>query len=639
MRRSSPPCALRALALTLHLPLSACTSVELERRPQDGVETSYGSGAAVPDGSADSDAPDRGRPAAPDARSPWAPGDATPIVADSGSTTPDVPTPTDALPPDASAALDSVPPDATAPILHAKPLDLDGDGRSDLVLLDRRTGAFWVRSAGGGTLAFGTEPLIVGGVTPALGDYDGDGTVDLGAVDAAGTLQVRTVGGASLGSQVALPGVPVPCDWNGDGATDPAAFTPHEGRWRATTLGGTPLLDTVLGPPGAIPVAADWDGDGRCEPATWDRATGTWSIATLSGDIQATLVLGSTGAIPVAADWDGDGAADAAVFEPATGAWIVDAQVTVGPPLGGPDAVPLVGDWDGDGAMDRGVWEPRTATFVTATLGGAAQATIPGLPCALPAASHHAKGGPQALPPGALALLPLDEGNGAAWDHSGRCHPGDLKGQAGWAGGVKIAGDDGLLLIADHAELREGSFTWDLWFEAASTPGNGRLMAQAKCVGGKGPDVLERSGYPALRINDKGAVFNPPLVGSRSNDGPPDHWGVCDEKFHKGSGPEHLVITHDATDKRVRMFLGLQGKPLDLCFDATYTGSYGADTSGIAIGNMPCATRPFPATYHQVAVWGRPLGFETNESGNVTAGEVRQSHDAGPAATLALDQP
>jgi len=164
-------------------------------------------------------------------------------------------------------------------------------------------------------------------------------------------------------------------------------------------------------------------------------------------------------------------------------------------------------------------------------------------------------------------------------------------------------------------------------------------MAQAAEVGGKGPDVLERSNRVAMRLNNQGAVFDEPTVGSRSNDGPPDHWGICSEKFHKDGGAEHLLITHDAAAKLVHIFIGLHGEPLRLCFQATYTGTYEVDQGPLALGNVPKGNRPFPAKFHQFAYYGHALSYQVDAQNVVDTGEAHASHLAGPNATLPVDPP
>ncbi len=80
--------------------------------------------------------------------------------------------------------------------------DLDADGRPDLVVRSRSTGAVLLyRGSSGGTLAAGTTIATRAGSLRALsgpGDLGGDGVTDLVAVDAAGTLQRYAWNGSTL---------------------------------------------------------------------------------------------------------------------------------------------------------------------------------------------------------------------------------------------------------------------------------------------------------------------------------------------------------------------------------------------------------------------------------------------------------
>jgi len=237
---------------------------------------------------------------------------------------------------------------------------------------------------------------------------------------------------------------------------------------------------------------------------------------------------------------------------------------------------------------------------------------------------------------GLVALVGFDEGAGThSLDLTGHGHDAELVAGASWAAeGAAVTGGDQRILVASDPHLEVPSFTYDLWFEAGSTPGNGRLLGQAGEVGGKGPDVLERSQHVAMRINNQGGIFDEPTIGSRSNDGPPDHWGTCEDEFHRDAGPEHLVITHDASAQTVRIFIGLEGMPLRLSFEATYHGSYDVDHDGIALLNLPDGDRFFTGTVFQFAYYDRVLTHQAGGDRIVTGGEVLTNHLAGPDADL-----
>jgi len=237
---------------------------------------------------------------------------------------------------------------------------------------------------------------------------------------------------------------------------------------------------------------------------------------------------------------------------------------------------------------------------------------------------------------GLVALIGFDEGTGAhSADLTGNGHDAELLDGASWCSGcAAVSGGSQRILIASNPHIEVPTFTYDLWFEAGSTPGNGRIMGQAGEVGGAGFDVLERSQHVAVRVNNEGAVIDEPTIGSRSNDGPPDHWGTCEDAFHRNDGPEHLVITHDASARVVRIFIGLEGQPLRLSFEAIYQGGYWVDDDGIALLNLPDGDRYFTGSVFQFAYYDRVLTHEVDGDRNVIGGEVWVNHLAGSAAEM-----
>ncbi|MAF67129.1 MAG: hypothetical protein CMJ84_15905 [Planctomycetes bacterium] len=192
-----------------------------------------------------------------------------------------------------------------------------------------------------------------------------------------------------------------------------------------------------------------------------------------------------------------------------------------------------------------------------------------------------------------------------------------------------------MISIATDPQMRGQSFTWDLWFEAGRSTRHGRICAQIDTVGGAGAEIIGPSGDQlGVRINNQASVFDVPTIGTRSSSSPPDHWGTAIETFHRNAGPEHLVFTHDASRKTVRIFIGLEDQALKLSFESTYTGSYGVSDVPLAIGNIPPAGRVFAGRVYQFTYYGRALTYEVDVDRNVTGGEVHANHLAGDAATV-----
>jgi hypothetical protein len=178
--------------------------------------------------------------------------------------------------------------------------------------------------------------------------------------------------------------------------------------------------------------------------------------------------------------------------------------------------------------------------------------------------------------------------------------------------------------------MRGQSFTWDIWVEAGISSIHGRIAAQTDAVGGTGPEIIGTGGTDiGIRINNDGTVFDVPTIGTRSTPAPPDHWAVPLEDFHRNSGPEHMVLVHDASTKTVRFFIGLEGSDLKLSFEGTYTGTYEVGTVPLVIGNNPALNRIFPENCFQFAYYDRVLTYQADGSRNVTGGEIYNNHLAG----------
>lgn len=170
--------------------------------------------------------------------------------------------------------------------------DVDGDGALDLLGIDAPLGAgeriVWAKNDRSGAFA-AWQPLRFAGASPArwpgplaavdLGDFDGDGAVDLlvacrspwlhrGGPDGFAPTGVRlAVGGAGAAAFV---------DWDRDGALDVLMV---EGQRlvarcrRDGGLGEAQLLAEVRGDGGMAQLAVgDWDGDGRADALLGETA-------------------------------------------------------------------------------------------------------------------------------------------------------------------------------------------------------------------------------------------------------------------------------------------------------------------------------------------------------------------------------
>jgi len=259
------------------------------------------------------------------------------------------------------------------------PNDYDGDGASDLAVLDQGTGRWFIRTVAGNQLGFSINwgwP----GVEGVAGDYNGDGSADLAVFDqGTGRWFVRALSGSTIVWENfwGWSGVrPVAGDYDGDGIYDLAILDQVTGRWFIKKTDNT-ILGWSLnwGWAGVEPVSGDYDGDGLADLAVFDQNTGRWFIRAVSGtQIAFDVNWGWPGVDPVAGDYDGDGKDDLAIFDQASGRWFIRAvdgtQLGWNINWGWPGVLPVSGDFNGDGADDLAIFDEATGRWFIRTLSG-----------------------------------------------------------------------------------------------------------------------------------------------------------------------------------------------------------------------------------------------------------------------------
>lgn len=258
--------------------------------------------------------------------------------------------------------------------------DLDGDGNLDVVERAVAGGAARVYLGDGkGAFAFNGVYWMSSGSAPAaadlaLGDVDGDGALDLVAVDqTTRELGVRSNnGGGTFGplSVTPLPGYPGQLelgDVDGDGDLDAVGHgigqTARIGILFGDGLGN--FSNAIATPISAYPfVLRDIDRDGRLDIAVATANQGAGGLRVFLGQGGGAFTLASS--TPIGAelahiavgDFDGDGALDAAVGELTGATWLIEGlgagtfgaprRLDVPPTRGGLRAA----DIDGDGYED-----------------------------------------------------------------------------------------------------------------------------------------------------------------------------------------------------------------------------------------------------------------------------------------------
>jgi len=276
-----------------------------------------------------------------------------------------------------------------------RPVDYDGDGRTDLSVLRFPDVAppgiaqitWWNMNS-----TSGTQIADWGNANtdyPAPGDYDGDGVADIAIYRAGATagaqseywiLQssnnaVRYFAWGLSGDQT------VQRDYDGDGITDVAVFRPgaaaanpttwyiresSTGNARVETFGltgnGTTSLDT--------PIPGDYDGDGKFDIAVYrvgQTPANNFIIKRSSDGVITYQQFGNfTSDYILPGDYDGDGKYDIAVAR--TGAtstsplvwWILQSSTgtTRTQAFGRSSDIPTQGDYDGDARTDLSIYRP-----------------------------------------------------------------------------------------------------------------------------------------------------------------------------------------------------------------------------------------------------------------------------------------
>ena len=155
-------------------------------------------------------------------------------------------------------------------------------------------------------------------------------------------------------------------DWNGDGQLDVGVRTPRASRFKLKTSTG--VAKVTFGLPSDTPVSGDWDGNGTTEIGVRRASDGTFWPRLADGS-SAPIWLGDADDLPVTGDWDGNRTTDLGVFDQATATFTLRTLTPEGMSVltivqfGAVGDLPVTGDWDGNGVTDLGVWSPATATF------------------------------------------------------------------------------------------------------------------------------------------------------------------------------------------------------------------------------------------------------------------------------------
>jgi hypothetical protein len=219
-----------------------------------------------------------------------------------------------------------------------------------------------------------------------LGDYDGDGALDLYAVSKV-SQQVYVANGFGTGfvtgpywsSLVPQSGHIQVGDYDGDGRGDIYQF--EDGNV-SVFLGGVRSPGTDLQGWFEHPDLSPWDagpecvGPFRCDKIGYVKANLEYNLRdnlSWEGGEYHEFFFGIPGDQPLLGDWNGNGVSTPGMFRPSTGfAYVANTNATQVAPIefffgiGGDQ--PLAGDWDGDGKDSLSIYRPSEGRFYVSNL-------------------------------------------------------------------------------------------------------------------------------------------------------------------------------------------------------------------------------------------------------------------------------
>ena len=264
----------------------------------------------------------------------------------------------------------------TLTVLAPPPGDLNGDGKSDILLSNTATGERAVWLMNGTTISAGASlgVLSTNWVFSAIGDFNGDGKTDIFLTNTTtGERVVWLMNGASVSAGVSLGILPTNWavsgigDFNADGKADIVLTNTATGDRAVWLMNGASVsagaFIGVLATDWQISGIGDFNADGKSDIVLTNTVTGDRAAWLMNG---TTVVAGAyIGVLPTTwafsgiGDFNGDGKSDVILTNTSTGdraVWLMNGtSVSAGAFIG---VLPSnwvfsqIGDFNGDGMAD-----------------------------------------------------------------------------------------------------------------------------------------------------------------------------------------------------------------------------------------------------------------------------------------------
>lgn len=219
------------------------------------------------------------------------------------------------------------------------PGDYDGDGISELGTYKTSTSQWTVRKIRPTGSRFLINAMYGSpGDIPIAADYDADGKTDIAIWRPSNgtfqiwrsTLGVRTITWEEFDGPpfdvINIPKSsfdrPLVGDYDGDGKIDLAVWRASTGTFYIQKSSSSQVQTVILGQNGDKPVSADFDGNGVTDAVVYRPTNGTWYVRDPFTLANSSFVWGNPEDSPIPADYDGDGKADFTVFRPSTNQWL-----------------------------------------------------------------------------------------------------------------------------------------------------------------------------------------------------------------------------------------------------------------------------------------------------------------------------